>query len=354
MYDIYDDNGALLRKFYPNQEELPDFIKESGLPNPKDFQKWGSEAFAVQVPLRDGVRDAYPIMNDAAAAISAFYFDHTHQNLPPELRKVAAENILRACNDFGVELDPDFEVVQAGSDYQAKDASATPLKKPFQSQGLEGTPWFPLELPEQVKLAAELFPVIIKKLAPGERVQFSQNLLTKCAENGVPTPAMIGFWAGTELSSAAAMEALEKRAQFMNEDQLQLLHRVAGQISVMAPEKVASILESLDSELGLESLYDSVLPDPQAIRQIPQAPTPMAKFANIELPMDQWSQACDAGLLDVFEPALQNELKQNPQTLDHYAGTPVMHHVVGGLEDLGLIEPEEKQAAAPAITRLFR
>lgn len=334
MFDIYDDQGKLLKDHFPNANELPDFVRQ-GLRQFKFGEKLASVEFALSVPTGGGMKNIYPIANDALTAVSCFYFEHTHQGLPANLQKAAAIKLSEACERFGVQTTE--KVAELSTDYQVPAASATPaLKKPFQEQGVEGSSLFPLSTPEQVKVASDLFDRVVQKLHPEERRQFSQNLIRKTAELNLPAPRQAFRWGGNNLSKLAAIDALEKRAQFMTEDQLRLLRKASDTIINMHPDKVAELLYSLDEELGLESMWGKNVPDPRAIYE--QLDTPgTVKVAGLEMPTELWHDACDKGLLDVFEDGVKQSLREHPDLIDRYGDGPVKAHILGTLESMGYL-----------------
>lgn len=344
MLDIYDDKGALLRKYYPSKEDLPDWFVKSGIPA-YDMQKFASSDFAVTVPLRDGIKYAFPIMNDAATACSVLYFDHTHKNLPESLQKKAAAALLEACDRFNIEATE--TITKLATDYQEKTHNANLTKKPFLSQGIAGSQMFPLSTPEQVKIACDVFPQIMLKLSPDERREFALNLQEKIAEFGVELTeeqyVLINRWGGDRLSKSAAWLAIEKRAELMSESQRQLLYKAANNILDMDPDSVSKFLTKLDSELGLEFLYDRKIPDPQSIHEKSPEKVAMAKIAEgVEIPMEWWKSAVDQGALDAFSPPLREILKSKPDMLLNYQDTPVYEYVIDRLVDLGMVDRIEE------------
>jgi hypothetical protein len=125
----------------------------------------------------------------------------------------------------------------------------------------------------------------------------------------------------------------------MTEAQVELLKAAMPQLLDMPAEKIAEALETMDGELGLDLHWGRGIPDPQEIYEHVRAAVEMAKLADgVELPMADWEDACSKGVLSVFEPSVARALRQHPQVLQQYEGTPVMDHVMQGLADLGYIE----------------
>lgn len=334
MFDIYDDAGALLKRLYPDVSQLPKFVL-MGQPRQFDLPKYASDDFAVAVPLHDGIKYAYPLMTPGATAVSCLYFEHTHQNLPADLRKEAATRLLEACDHHSLEVTE--KVAELATEYQEEEKTAS-FKTRFPDQGIEGTPWFPLSTAEQVKLATDLYPQIIRKLAPSERREFTLNLQKQASAHGLGMPDTAAQWGGNVLAKGLVLDGVEKRASMMNPQQAELLRGAIDQILVMSPEKVASVFEQLDQELGFDVLWDTKLRDPQAIHGFSEPEVELVKFAEFEMSREHWDAACDAGLLDVFEDDTKRALRQHPEVLDEYTGTPVLQHILDGLESLGIVQ----------------
>jgi hypothetical protein len=244
--------------------------------------------------------------------------------------------LLEACSQF--EVEPTEKIAELASEYQEQKVAAIPLQKPFQSQGIAGSSLFPLGTPEQVKTASIVYDKILNKLHPDQRREFSQNLMQKAAEFGVELPPHVERWGGDRLSVLAVQEALEKRASYMSEDQLMLLRKSADRISELHPDKVAELLEDMDTDLGIDTLWGREIPDPRAIYESTKVASMVKVAEGAEIPREWWDQACEQGVLGALDPSLQGALKRNPELLNQYEGHPVHEHILGGLESMGMIE----------------
>ena len=106
----------------------------------------------------------------------------------------------------------------------------------------------------------------------------------------------------------------------------------------MSGEKIAEFFGELDESLGLDALYDRGIPDPQAIHDKVAEVQSMVKIAEYDIPTDVWNAACDGGLLDVFDENVRHSLRQSPEVLAKYSGTPIEEHILSGLEGFGVID----------------
>lgn len=340
VLDMYDDRGAFLLENFPRRGDLPDWVL-NGLQGAdfSDSQKLAADDFALQLPLKGGMRSAFPIYNDAVTAISCLYFDEYHENLPPAYQKQAAAALMGACDRFDVEA-PE-KVAELSKEYQVAEKSASQPKNASVSgkngnskTASMGSLLEAMDNPAFLKKASDNYGMVMRKFAPDARREFSQQFIVKCAEHKVAVPQEAYLWGGENLSRAGIMLALEKRAAFLDEGQLSLLRSAADKIYEMHPDKVAELLTTMDTELGLDALWDTKIPDPMSIFERSKVAEVMVKVAGLELPQGVWDSAVEAGVLDAFDPRLKAQLSRNPELLN---SSPALEdHVRSGLESLGL------------------
>ena len=98
VFDIYDDGGHLLKQAVPDQDSLPDFVKTASLVQQRD----NNQLFAL-VMIDDGrVMKKYATADRGNTWLSSLYFAFTKDKLPPEAQKVAAANLIEACEAFDI------------------------------------------------------------------------------------------------------------------------------------------------------------------------------------------------------------------------------------------------------------
>jgi hypothetical protein len=94
VFDVYDDQGALLRRRTIDRE-LPEWVKEASYPGdvPDDL-------FALVVGEEKPLRK-YACDSPANTLLSMLYFRDTSQQLGPVLEKQAAQKLVQACGWYG-------------------------------------------------------------------------------------------------------------------------------------------------------------------------------------------------------------------------------------------------------------
>lgn len=97
-YDIADDAGALLRHHFPNPEALPAFVKTAQHPPAGSATRWAISYDDPLVELRK-----FAMTDRGNTWLSAMYFPRTAHNLPEAMRKEAAQRLVDACEQYGLE-----------------------------------------------------------------------------------------------------------------------------------------------------------------------------------------------------------------------------------------------------------
>lgn len=191
---------------------------------------------------------------------------------------------------------------------------------------------FPLNTRDQVEKCASNFHTVVQKIPVLERRGFAQELLDKTAEFDVPAPADIQRYAGTSVSELLVREALDKRAGFLTEDQLNSLYANYGKIASLPVEEAVEFLVRLDESLGIDCLEGRRITDPAAIFTTPQK-VATVKIADMELPAAHWESFCSSGALDILPDDLQSAVAADPSLLETYIDHPVMNHIAQALQD---------------------
>ena len=114
VFDVYDDtNGDTLRTVIPDAESVPDFVKEAERITPDRAQALPDDAYSLV--MIDGGRKLkkYASVDKGNTALSVLYLLKQAHLLPEVAVKIAATNLIEACNRF--ELDVPEELVKAAS-----------------------------------------------------------------------------------------------------------------------------------------------------------------------------------------------------------------------------------------------
>jgi len=114
-YDITDDAGAVLRNCFPDPEALPPFVKTAQHPPAGSEKQWALQYDDPLVSLRK-----FAMVDRGNTWLSAMYFSRTAHSLPPALRKEAAQRIVAACEQFGLEPNDTLQKLAWGEDARVK------------------------------------------------------------------------------------------------------------------------------------------------------------------------------------------------------------------------------------------
>lgn len=95
--DWYDDKGETLKAKFPTLDSLPETIKQASI-EPKE--KLANEAFALVAIDGGNVLRKYACTDPGTTAMSVIYFMEHGDKLPLEAQKLAAANLVEACQYF--------------------------------------------------------------------------------------------------------------------------------------------------------------------------------------------------------------------------------------------------------------
>lgn len=129
ILDIYDDPKAtvLLRKLAGR--ELPPELGDSDLLGPAQLAQLPDHLFGLVATNGDSTLRKFATHDPAHTVTSVMYFLETKDLLPPEVQKVAASNLLIACEDYGIAVPPELQKTAVlGVISGALDAASLPGK----------------------------------------------------------------------------------------------------------------------------------------------------------------------------------------------------------------------------------
>ena len=106
--DWYDDRGMTLKAKFPTAEALPDIIKEAGV-RPKE--QLNHDDFALVAIDEGNVMRKFACHDPGTTAMSVIYFMEHGDKLPEGAQKMAAANLVVACEQF--DLAPPEAMVKA-------------------------------------------------------------------------------------------------------------------------------------------------------------------------------------------------------------------------------------------------
>jgi len=273
-FDFFDDNGNLLKRYYPSLEEIPSIVKEASSSISQDSP---ANMFAL-VLLNNGKElKKYATADPGHTFLSALYFHNTHQDLPPEAQKTAAANLLAACQAFGLETTQLLEKLATGSNAESNcvyvdDLTVSPVvrKRPeaadYALERADGSKYYPLDSAAAVKTADLYFSQNHGSFSPRERREYAVKVASVANRVGLPL--------STDLRRHASMEynpSIQGYLDIRNhhlvgagaEDSAYAdLTKLAKMIPEKSPTEFVDTLVAFDTKYGLDTMWDQSVPDP--------------------------------------------------------------------------------------------
>lgn len=232
-YDIADDAGGVLRHCFPDPEVLPPFVKTAQHPPTGDDHQWAVRYDDPLVSLRK-----YAMVDRGNTWVSAMYFSRTAHQLPPAMRKEAAQRILNACEQFGLEPNETLQKLAWGEEAR-------------------------VELPEHLeKVAQELAES--RQAAAYEQVQAEQdpNDLDPAARHEMlkqAHPESYGM-----VNQGTLQSGLAQRLLHVPEATRPGVFAEIGKVASQSGSAMVGFLRDFDIQHGLVGRWGTSLPDPHA------------------------------------------------------------------------------------------
>jgi hypothetical protein len=273
IFDFYDDFGTLLKKAVPDPEEVPDFVKMASMMRQED----NSQLFAL-VLVDDGrVLKKYATVDRGNTWLSTLYFAHTKDSLPLDAQKVAAANLIEACEAF--EIDPPevlWKTAEGPVDGNLVDVTA---KQPavqvadereeiiYAIERADGSKHYPLKNDAvSVKVADDYFQRNSGEFVPRERREFAVKVASIAGPAGWPLSSEISHYASKTYNPTLEGHLTDRYLHLVNKDAdpevRDALMKLATAQQGLEPEAFAERLEAFDRENGLDQLWDRWVSDP--------------------------------------------------------------------------------------------
>lgn len=111
VFDTYDDvDGRVLRSVVPDIQHLPSFVKTASRLTQDQIERLSDDRFAL-VMLNEGAKfKKYACVDEGNTALSVMYLLKQAHLLPPEAVKIAASNLVGACEQFGLDVPPQLKI----------------------------------------------------------------------------------------------------------------------------------------------------------------------------------------------------------------------------------------------------
>lgn len=336
--DFYDDRGAILKKAVPSAADLPDFVKTASSVGEDDH----SNQFALVMIDPDGnVHRKFATADKGNTWLSALYFGVTHDQLPAEAQKVAAANLVMACEAYDLEVPaavlelsgddpPTGNMVYISGD--AKPPAKTVMQKAASETALPGR--YPLDSAADVQTAQAYFKENERALTPKQRHEYAVKTASAAKKVGLPVAPEIEKHA-SEKFSPLLQGHLDVRHHHLVEhgtprEKLIEFEKLAAARHRMHPIEFAEALERIDRETGLDAHWDKSVSDPwystfgMALGldwgaggdQSAGALVKVAEDGSVTIVADRLRELADAGVIDEhFGKEVGVAFRQDPETI---------------------------------------
>lgn len=295
IFDIYDD--ALLSVL----AECPEFIKTASVESPDVVNKYPDSAFAMVMALTNGdTLRKYPIFTKDAALVSAYYYEHTVDDLPEPgavdvgvrignalvkfgaIKELESFPLIKTAlnHTSGMAADPVFfkqaEVKQTVHDTLEKIAAKAEERvleslpdSAFAIVGKTGTGEvvrkYPISTSEQIKTAAAEFEIHHTDMPVKWRPVAAKRIYDAAKNRGLDleTSSALFKYANWDNYSIYLEQGIADRMAMKKDsrrDYVNLLEKKAS----LRPVEFAEELYELDREHNMVPYYDRFIEDPFA------------------------------------------------------------------------------------------
>jgi hypothetical protein len=274
IFDIYDDGGEALKSVLPDPLSIPEFVKTAS----SITQETSDNLFALVMVEDQRVMKKFATADKGNTWLSALYFSLNKDSLPKEAQKVAAANLLMACEHYGI--DPTSDIVALSGDHlpttNLVDVSgktldtikkASPTTTPEYAVTLgNGEGVYPINDAASVKAADQYFSRHEGQFEPRVRREFAVKVAAAADKAGLSLGDEILKYAG-EGYSRGLQGHLDVRRHHIVEmdlsgDKRAEFDKLASARQSMDPTEFADTLYKFDQSVGLDRLYDRDIADP--------------------------------------------------------------------------------------------
>jgi hypothetical protein len=249
-------------------EDLPDFVKSAAIMG----SGHNTNQYAV-VLVEDGHSlPKFATADPGNAWISAAYFAKTRHLLPIEAQKTAAANLRDALTHFKLKVPsvlekvagehtPESNLVNITGKSAPRIVRSEPSDTEYALELVDGSKRYPLDNAESVKTALSYFELNKGQFIPRQRREYAVKVASVARRNGLPISESIANYAGQQYSAAVSGH-LRIRSQYLSDEQLPELQKLASLKGSSTPEVFAEELSRFDTEHGLDRHWDKDLMDP--------------------------------------------------------------------------------------------
>ena len=228
----------------------------------------------------------FPINNSLNARVSSLYFDKKANAFPERALDIAALNISKACDKFGIEVSeaiklaasrcPEYIItniyVETNEEpmvnKRIKVASTEQSKYYYAlvKQAGDGKLNAQYAMPDAsyIKTASDYFDKHCKSFSVPDRHKYASNVYKRSAELGAEvTSENILKYAGVSFNSNVGDAILLRKTLLdTGSEMANAFDKLASYQGTTNPDTFANVLFELDKKAGLDRYYGSYLPDP--------------------------------------------------------------------------------------------
>lgn len=300
MYNsLRDVVDAIGKSELKELENAPDFIKVASKGakaiSSSDTQNMNSEDFAIVFITKEGhAIPKFPIHNTAYAWMAIDSFEKSAHIMPPQARVVAATNIKKACDTFGIDY-PNYigeindnslhdNVYDLSQDHTVSIEPTTKLAKILISNNPEATAKnvvasmhadkmpssdfalsgnrYPIYNKDLIKEASDYFDRYHEDFSPKERREFALNMCKQASKLGAEISDLLEKYAGDKFSPMLE-EHIELRKMYADrEDAHAVYDALMDKVASLNVDTFSDLLSEVDKAMGLDDMWDTNISDP--------------------------------------------------------------------------------------------
>jgi hypothetical protein len=313
VLDFYDDvDKSVMKRVFPKLEDAPPLLKTAAkfyVLSPEEQDVLRDEAFALVMHNDGAVLRKFACVDPGNTALSVLYFTETHDELPEAAVKVAAANLLKACEQFALQP-PAFlkqaaagpmrrrdqakqplasqeadwysrtnigEAVQGSTDAGKVMSSAPSIKTasvvdvsghvtPFRTKrasaptrtALGGK--YPLDSYGDVARAVDFFDQNVQELDPAERHEFCVKTAARARELGIEVSPLMERYGST--GYAPDLDGHLSLRREIDPEHADLWNALREKRASIPPERFAQLLREADEATNLDWYWGGQVSDP--------------------------------------------------------------------------------------------
>ena len=329
ILDAYDDVG------FRGLKKIASKNPSAYLMTPDQRNQLQDTDFALSVITKKAAKlNKFPVNTKDNAWLSSEFFELNHHKLPKTAAEIAAFNIKKACERFGVQSSPAVEGLakEASSNIFFEAEGLKPVRRSVQPdlekiadvQAISDNytaAQYAFSTPNHVKVACQYFADHAEQLPTDMRHKYAAAIQRRAAELGMGAQKGAVEKYASDHYSPMVDAHLRSRSSLLEVAEPGMrgaLEKIAGLKSQLAPAQFAKLLHGFDKRAKLDRYYGSYLTDPY-LATFAGAPDPYHgysyKFASKELSAEDIKAIIGSNsgrIRDYFGPHFEAEMKKDP------------------------------------------